>query len=280
MISVALCTYNGEKFIEEQLNSILKQTLAVDEIVICDDNSTDSTLEILNKYKEKDNRIKLYKNKKNLGTIKCFEKAILLTGGEIIFLSDQDDIWKADKVERMNAFFQDNQHCSMLFTNGILIDENNNSLGSTLWEKWGFDDLIKQKWINNNNAFLDLIRNKNKVTGATVAFNARLKNEFIPINTPQGYWHDTWLAMHAAYRNSLFFLDECTILYRTHQNQQIGINTKTLHVDKFNITVRKFKRIIRKKFPEFATDIDIIPEEKKLYLRLIHKIKRILNIKF
>ncbi len=280
MISVALCTYNGENFIEEQLDSILNQTLPVDELVICDDGSSDNTLEILKKYKDKDNRIKIYTNKKNLGSIKNFEKAILLTSGNIIFLSDQDDIWKDDKVEIMYNFFQKNQSCSMLFTNGILIDEYNNSLGSTLWEKWEFDDLIKLKWKINKNAFLDLIRNKNKVTGATLAFKGDLKNEFIPINTPLGYWHDTWIAMHAAYSNSLFFLDECTIKYRSHKNQQIGLNTKTMNVDKFKITFRKFKRIIKKKFPEYAKDIDLIPEEKKMYLRIIHKIKRILNIKY
>ncbi|MDO9153719.1 MAG: glycosyltransferase [Paludibacter sp.] len=85
MISVALCTYNGEKFIEEQLNSILNQTLPVEEIVICDDGSTDNTLNIINLFEQNNRNIKVFRNKNNLGTIKNFEKAISLTSGDIIF---------------------------------------------------------------------------------------------------------------------------------------------------------------------------------------------------
>ena len=100
MISVAMCTYNGEKYIQEQLESIIYQSVPPDEIVICDDCSNDATLEIvkdiLNSY---DGIVQLVSNKHNLGYRKNFEKAISLCHGDIIFLSDQDDVWSSNKIE-------------------------------------------------------------------------------------------------------------------------------------------------------------------------------------
>ena len=101
-ISVAIASFNGAEYIAAQLDSILNQTVKVTEIVICDDNSTDKTLEILQSYNEKyPGLFKIFRNEKNLGCSGNFEKAISLCSGEIIFLADQDDLWKNDKVEKM-----------------------------------------------------------------------------------------------------------------------------------------------------------------------------------
>ena len=103
-ISVAICTFNGEKFLQEQINSILEQTLKVDEIVICDDCSTDNTWDILKDYKTNNPSLfQIHRNEINLKSNKNFEKAIGLCTGCYIFLSDQDDIWKNDKVEKTLA---------------------------------------------------------------------------------------------------------------------------------------------------------------------------------
>jgi glycosyltransferase involved in cell wall biosynthesis len=100
--SVAICTFNGEKYIKAQLESILNQTLAIDEIIICDDGSNDKTIAIIELIQiENPNKISLYKNKVNLGSTKNFEKAISICTGYYIFLSDQDDIWKENKVEKV-----------------------------------------------------------------------------------------------------------------------------------------------------------------------------------
>src|ERR1700744_3577317 len=93
LISVALCTYNGEKYIKEQLDSIINQTYTCIEVIIVDDGSTDSTYDIISDYALRDNRIKCFKNETNLGFNKNFEKAVSLTSGEYIAISDQDDIW-------------------------------------------------------------------------------------------------------------------------------------------------------------------------------------------
>lgn len=225
ILSVALCTCNGEKFLREQLNSILDQTLAVDEIFICDDASTDNTKNILKSYQQKyPDIIKIHFNEKSLGTIKNFEKAISLTHGELIFLSDQDDIWYENKVSVMTSFFKKHLHCKLLFTNGLLVDEKSNSLNTTLWDKWGFNKPKRQSWKNNNKAFNDLLENDNKITGATVCFHKSLKKFILPIEVPLGYWHDAWLGLHAAAQKGLYYIDENLIKYRIHHGQQVGIS--------------------------------------------------------
>lgn len=277
MISVVLCTYNGEKYIEAQLNSIISQTVDVDEIIVCDDKSTDTTTQILDSLRQNDTRIKVYRNDKNLGTIKNFEKAISLAKGDIIFLSDQDDVWLNNKVEIMKDFFLLNKKCLMLFTNGNLIDENNNDLESTLWEKWNFDDHFKERWRINENAFIDLIYNANKVTGATIAFRAELKNDIIPIKTPEYFWHDTWIAMHAAYRNGLFFLDRITINYRIHEKQQVGIITSVNFTDKSFVSNNNFRKYLIRKFPQYKTLILTFPKKNSLFKRVMNKMKKMYN---
>ena len=115
-LSVALCTFNGEIFLKEQLDSILNQSINIDEIIVCDDQSTDNTKQILESYK-KDNPdlFKIYYNEKNLRSNKNFEKAIKLTSGDYIFLSDQDDIWKENKVEETLAVFKKKQRSTWSF---------------------------------------------------------------------------------------------------------------------------------------------------------------------
>src|SRR4051812_38033424 len=99
LISIALCTYNGERFVESQLLSLIKQTYLNLEIIIVDDCSTDNTLNIIAGYAAKDNRIKYWKNDLNLGFNQNFQKALSLTSGEFIAISDQDDIWHETKIE-------------------------------------------------------------------------------------------------------------------------------------------------------------------------------------
>lgn len=274
--SVAMCTYNGENYLEEQLNSILEQSLPLNEIIICDDNSTDRTIDILKQFeKNHPNIIKIYQNDKPLGTIKNFEKAISLTSGNLIFLSDQDDIWYKNKVEKMTAFFEKNSKCKLLFTDGALIDDNGSSLNSTLWEKWDFEKEVRDLWKCNMIAFKNLILNNNKITGATLCFHSSLKKKVLPITIPKGYWHDCWLGLHAAASNGLMFIEESLIDYRIHSNQQIGISIDKIIInnkfDKYFITKGEFYKKIKKLYPLL---ILYIPNHRKknLIMRILLKI--------
>lgn len=116
-VSVVMATYNGEKYIKEQLDSICNQTYQIDEIIICDDKSTDNTVELIENYTLSNglqNLITLYKNDVNLGYADNFNRVIGLAEGEYIFFSDQDDIWVADKIQKMVDIMEKNPDCALL----------------------------------------------------------------------------------------------------------------------------------------------------------------------
>jgi len=273
-ISVALCTFNGEEYLENQLTSILNQTCPVDEIIICDDNSTDNTISIVNSYIEEGiENIILIQNKENIGTIKNFEKAIDKCTGDIIFLSDQDDIWHLNKVEVMISFFLKKSNALLLFTDGNLIDSDNNLLESTLWDEWNFSKAMQKRWNNNQWAFNDLFINNNKVTGATIAFRAELKKLVLPIEVPVGYWHDAWVALHAAANDGLFYLNTALIDYRLHPKQQIGITAKPLSkVSHEFISEEIFHKNIMNLYPTLFL-------KNRIYKKVINKLKAICKLR-
>lgn len=225
MISVALCTYNGEKYIRQQLDSILNQTMPVDEIVVCDDCSTDSTCEIISSYVGKYPHIKLIKNNVNVGFRKNFESAVLISQGDIIFLSDQDDIWHLEKVKRVIEYMQIN-NCYGVFTDANFIDGDNKALDGSLFEKLKFKQYIKNRDLYPN-LYATLCLSSNFVTGATMAIKKEAKNYILPFFTSKGIYHDAYIAIKLSSIDKLGFIDEKLISYRIHLNQQIGLNNES-----------------------------------------------------
>src|SRR5574344_1640995 len=118
LISIAMCSYNGERFIKEQIDSIIAQTYKNFELIIVDDGSKDNTIEIIKYYQSKDSRIKLFQNEKNLGFVKNFEKAITLCSGDFIALADQDDVWKKNKIE---VFLNNIDKNMLIYSDAILM---------------------------------------------------------------------------------------------------------------------------------------------------------------
>lgn len=218
-ISVALCTYNGEKYIEEQINSILNQSIAVNEIIVCDDQSTDDTITILEKYATKNpNLFKIYRNEKNLKSIKNFEKAIALCSGDIIFLADQDDVWVPKKVEDYLHHFHENPTINVLASNGFCIDEN-----SKIHEKysiWDVPEFLKENDIKFD--YFKLITFSNIATGASMAFRKKIVSEIIPFPIIDNFNHDEWIAIFSSKNKSFELLNEKYFYYRIHEQQQIG----------------------------------------------------------
>ena len=220
--SVAMCTYNGEEYLVCQIESILNQTVKPDEIFICDDCSTDNTLEILKNYQNKfPELITVQINEKNIGYIKNFEKAISLCSGEIIFLSDQDDIWYEHKIETITKEFLSKPDIHYIFTDATAIDNKNNKLGYNTWAAVNFD---KKKQIDfNNGNQLQLLINNYFVTGATVALKSDIRKFISPF--PINVYHDYWLAIVLNSINSTagYCLTEPLIKYRIHEKQIIGV---------------------------------------------------------
>ena len=219
-ISVALCTYNGEKFLKEQIDSILNQTQKVDEIVVCDDGSTDCTIEILKEYDRKyPNIFHIYRNKVNLRSVKNFEKAISLCSGDVIFLSDQDDIWVSHKVEKYVAYFNANPHITVLASNGYCIDEN--SKVHDKYSIWDVPQFLREAKAPLNYYHI-ITQISNIATGSTMAFKKEIVAKAIPFPVSEGFHHDEWLALISSKNKNFEFLNEKFYFYRIHSNQQVG----------------------------------------------------------
>lgn len=218
--SVALCTYNGEKYIKEQLDSILNQSLLIDEIVICDDNSTDATHDIINEYCSKFPSIfKFYINETNLRSVKNFEKAISLCTNDVIFLSDQDDIWHTEKNKDYIEYFNTHPEIDVIASNGFCIDENSNVYDK--YAVWDVPQFLAEKGvIFNYNKVISYV--SNIATGASMAFRKSICDEILPFPIMKNFHHDEWIAILSSKRNAFVMLPEKYFYYRIHKNQQVG----------------------------------------------------------
>lgn len=254
-ITAAVCTYNGEKYIQEQLNSILNQSVKVDEILICDDQSTDSTVAIINTFVEAYPEIIQFQiNSKNLRVNKNFEKALSLSSGDYIFLSDQDDVWEKDKVKQTLEIFQQNPTAQGVFSDAHLIDDEGNKRESKgLWN----NVLFLEDKIDNPKELFGYISNiRNMVTGATLCIKKETKDFIFPFPDSKAMYHDEWIALILAAKGTLFYTKEKLISYRVHASQQIGV-IKPSVLKENNLVIES---IIDKKYPK-----------KFHYLYLIYK---------
>ena len=250
-LSVAMATYNGEKFIKEQLTSILNQTRLPDEIMISDDASTDKTPEILMEYKEKYPKlIKLLLNKENVGFVKNFERAIMNSTGDLVALSDQDDVWLPEKLEKECKVLEEHQDVGMVFCNLKIVDEKLNGIGRTMWEN--------NNWKMNGNIigtdFFKQLLKGNRVTGCTMVLRKKILNDLIPFDN-RVHLHDYWLALGSSLASNVFAIREALVLYRQHSNNQIGCKLK-ISYDQYLANLKKEKkRILSEKiFSEYLDE--------------------------
>lgn len=215
LVSIALCTYNGESFIEEQLNSILRQRYQHLEIIICDDASTDGTRSLLLRYAGVDERIKLLFNEQNLGPSKSFEKAIANCSGNYIAYADQDDIWKPEKVERMVQHISDHL---LLYHDSELITEDGRPMNTKLSDLRNF---------YSGNDTLGFVFS-NCVWGHATLFHRTLLHHLLPM--PKDIPHDIWTAFVATCVGGIQSLNDSLVYYRQHERTV----TSTLPPDKIN----------------------------------------------
>lgn len=204
LVSIALCTYNGEGFLKKQLDSIINQSYLNTEIIVTDDCSTDTTRQILEAYQKKDERIKLYFNEENLGYTKNFEKAVMLCTGKYIAFADQDDIWVSSKISDM---VDEMDGHIMVFHNSDLIDENDNQIGDYT--------VSNTTRIYDGESCLPFLFS-NCVHGHATLFESRLKEYLIPFD--KRYSHDWWLAYVAFNAGKVKYIDKILVHYRQHQS--------------------------------------------------------------
>lgn len=204
LVSVALCTYNGELFLQEQLNSILEQTYSNLEIVIVDDVSTDGTLDILRDYKDRYDNIRLYFNDSNQGVHLAFSKAISLCKGEFIAISDQDDIWLKDKIEV--ALKNITSDITLVYSNSLLIDYKGYSLNKRMFGKY-------DTYLGGGPRVMSLY---NSIAGHTMLFRSEIKKYILPI--PKNSYYDWWIALVAINVGNILYLKSLFVKHRIHAN--------------------------------------------------------------
>ncbi len=218
-LSVALCTFNGAAFVEEQLTSIAAQSRRPDEMIVCDDMSTDATPRILERFSvAAPFSTRIIRNRQRLGTIRNFEQAIERCTGDVIFLSDQDDVWRPEKIATMADRFIRDVRLACLFTDARRVDESGKPLGDSLWNHIAFTESERRR-VERGRAF-DVLMRHNVATGATMAFRAKWRGMILPI--PNQVLHDRWIALILSAVARVECLDLPLIDYREHPEQQIG----------------------------------------------------------
>ncbi len=218
-LSVALCTYNGATFVGEQLGSIAAQSRQPDEVIVRDDASTDDTLAIVRAFASRAPfPVTVIEGERNVGYVKNFEAAIQACTGDLVALSDQDDVWLPHKLARLEAALAADPEALLAFSDATLVDGALRPLGGTVWESLAFTPREKRRVAAGGGD--STLLSRPLVTGATVCFRSSLVGLSLPF--PVEDWHDAWLGLVATLHGRLALVDEPLILYRQHANNAIG----------------------------------------------------------
>jgi glycosyltransferase involved in cell wall biosynthesis len=228
LISVALCTYNGAKYLAQQLDTLVSQTYKNIEIVVVDDCSTDNTFTILEDYASRFGQFKIYKNDKNLGFTENFERAVKLCSGELIALSDQDDLWDHQKIELQVEALKDNV---FIYHDSEFVYEDGRPMGKKM------SDLMNLYSGGDPLAFLF----SNCVSGHTILMKKILLDAALPLKNE--YFHDWWLAYVATNIGKIDFIPHCLVKYRQHDKSDTNILRLEREKDSYKFSsVQKIER--------------------------------------
>lgn len=246
-IDILMATYNGEKYIKEQIDSILNQTYVNFNLIISDDCSKDKTVEIIKNYEKKDKRIKLYCQKKNLGYRKNFEFLCKKVNSNYIMFSDQDDVWELNKIEKMKQYMEHNKS-SLVYCDLDIVDKELKSTNQTMIKKSNMYD--KAKKLNDFN----LLKLENTITGCALLTTKKIIKYALPF--PEKFFpHDWWIGLIATQHGTVDFLDDVLVKYRQHDNNCIGAsslenkynNFDEYYNDKLNYRIDQFECLYQKR---------------------------------
>jgi glycosyltransferase involved in cell wall biosynthesis len=228
--SIVLCTYNGERYLRQQLDSLLAQSRLPEQIIAVDDGSADGTWEILQEFaKQAHSRgimVDVQRNPGNLGYVHNFEKALQRAGTELIFACDQDDVWDPEKLAVMHEHFSTDPKLLLLHSDARLVDAHLNDLDCSLFEalELGPGELQRE----HDGCGFDVLLRRCIVTGATMAFRRGLLTYAVPFG--DGWIHDEWLAIVASAIGKIDVVERKLIDYRQHSANQLGMRRRTLDV--------------------------------------------------
>lgn len=220
-VSIAMTTYNAGPWLGEQLTSFAQQDQLPDELVVCDDGSTDGTIAALERFRDNAPfEVRLECNRENLTTTPNFEKAVSLCRGTFIFLSDQDDVWHANKIARLVEVFEANPEVGAVFSNGRVVNEALEPLGYNLWDSLWFHPRERARVRQGHCA--EVFVKHVVAAGTTLAFRSRYRDVYLPF--PELHdCHDAWLAFSIAGVADVQIVEENLIEYRLHGANQFGL---------------------------------------------------------
>lgn len=232
MISVAMTTFNGEKYIEKQIESIIHQSLPVDEIIVCDDGSTDHTVELLKKYD-----VTLVQNFQNLGYKLNFKQAMEKCNGDYIFLCDQDDIWEKDKVKDMMHIMESHKNIHVLASSFTYIDGQDQMILTTLNKGYSNNNLYNKEV--EKNALVSVLTDEfiygNYFQGCALVMDKQTR-DFVVHHFDDRLPHDWIISLYASIDGGMYFYNKSEFKYRIHNDNSIGVSTlnqsATQHVNR------------------------------------------------
>lgn len=285
-ISVCLCTCNGGKFLSDQLESISCQSIRPDQLVISDDCSTDNTLDIVENFSNQVSfPVKLVVNKGlRLGVTENFERALRFCDGDVIIFSDQDDVWRNDKIQIIKQAFEDSPESGYFFSNAIIIDSEGLPQPETLWSRVGFSG-DRRNSFRDGDQIKNLLRGSNPVYGMTMSIRASGLPMVLPIESKSGMMtHDVWIAiiLSALSKNGLAD-PRCLVNYRQHEDQVAGAGESRGHIlsrlvrslmsarvfdENLPVALDNAARRVKENLPSGGSDEDyLILNDKAEYLR-------------
>jgi glycosyltransferase involved in cell wall biosynthesis len=221
-ISVVMCTFNGERYLKEQLRSIAGQTRLPDELVVVDDRSSDNTWSILQDFAAGSPFPTIAsRNETNVGVAANFAAAARKATGDVIFLCDQDDVWVSTKIAIVTASFERIPNLGLVITDADIVDERLRNMGQTLWQSFlhGASDVKAFE----NDPFSFLLTRRNTVTGAAAAFSKKVIDAAVPFPSEMAVIHDAWFGLIASAISQVKTEPEKLLKYRQHATQVVGV---------------------------------------------------------
>lgn len=237
-VAILMSTYNGEAFLGQQIDSIISQSFKDWKLYIRDDGSTDATIKIIKEYCIKDNRINfIHDNFKRLGPKRSFFALLKQVDADYYFFSDQDDVWKKEKISILLDNFSHTKNCPQVIYSGLqCTDQNLNPIEMSANYTVGR--------IKGNNRFIC-----NDASGCTMAFNHKTKEYFLKGDfcNPDIIMHDWWIVLIAEAFGKVIFVDKQLIYYRQHQNNTVGAGTRGNIVKKIlqSDLIRKQSQVVK-----------------------------------
>lgn len=254
-IDILLATYNGEKYVREQIESILNQTYTNFNLLISDDVSKDNTVSILKEYEQKDSRVKVFVQEKNLGYIRNFEFLLKNITSKYYMLSDQDDFWLPEKVEKSYKKISE-ENLDLAFCDLEVVNEKLETIYPSFWKYLKIDNKVKYDDYRTEYLY-------NCATGCTIIARNKFMDKILPVPYKSEYMpHDYWIALVVAVNGKIGHIDDKLIKYRQHSNNQIGTEKTSHKFKKFEQVRDLFLKVKIEHFEDCVARPDVFSQEQ------------------